>query len=261
MYKDNKVVAIVQARFNSSRLPGKVLLPLGDVTVLEFIVQRLRRSKWIDDVVIATTINQLDDVIVDLCKSKDISYYRGSEEDVLSRVLEASKEYSADIIVEVTGDCPFVDPVIADLCIQRLVRDDYHYVSNVIERTFARGLDVQVFWRRILEQVDSEVDNPIDRQHVSTWIYRNPKSYKTFKNACVKTNQYDTSDYRITLDTKADYDLICRIYDHFLTHKFDYKDIFALFKQRPGLKLVNKHIKQKSYEDELFGWYQNARDI
>lgn len=261
MYKDKHVVAIVQARFNSSRLPGKVLLPIGESTVLELIVQRLRRSKWIDDVVIATTVNESDNAIVDLCNKKDIKYFRGSEEDVLSRVLSAAKQFDADIIVEVTGDCPFVDPTIADLCIQRLVRDEYHYVSNVIDRTFARGLDVQVFWTRILKQVDKEVDNPIDRQHVSTWIYRNPNSYWTFKNACVRTMQYDTSNIRLTLDTQEDYDLITKVYNHFLNEKFDYKDIFGLFRQRPNLRNVNKSVKQKSYEDELFAWYQGARDV
>lgn len=261
MYKDESVIAIIQARLNSSRLPGKVLLPVGELTVLEFIVQRLRRSKLIDDVVIATTENESDNAIIDLCKNKNIKYFRGSEEDVLSRVLDAAKQFNADIIVEVTGDCPFVDSTIADLCIQRLVADKCDYVSNVIDRTFARGLDVQVFWTNVLDRVDQEVDNPIDRQHVSTWIYRNPKSYKTFKNSCVRTMTYDTSDIRLTLDTQEDYDLITRVYNYFLNNKFDYRDIFKFFNEKPEFKNINKSIKQKSYEDELFAWYEGVGDV
>lgn len=261
MYKDKRIVGIIQARFNSSRLVGKVLLPIGQLTALELIVRRLRRSKWIDDVVIATTENESDNAIVELCKKKDFKYFRGSEEDVLSRVLGAAKQFNADIIVEVTGDCPFVDPRIADWCIKHLTKDGCDYVSNVIDRTFARGLDVQAFWTKTLEAVDSQVDNPIDRQHVSTWIYRNPKSYKTFKTTCVRTMHYDTSDIRLTLDTHHDYDLITKVYSHFLNYKFDYKDIYRLFKQMPELKNINKDVKQKSYEDELFAWYEGAENV
>jgi spore coat polysaccharide biosynthesis protein SpsF len=128
----------------SSRLPGKVLLPLGGKPVLQNIIERLRRSKYIDSVIVATTTNEADNPIIELCQSLNCSYYRGSEDDVLSRVLEAAKEFATDIVVEVTADCVMIDPKFIDEMIEQL--EGYDYISNVIRRHFPRGCDAQVFW-------------------------------------------------------------------------------------------------------------------
>lgn len=254
MYNNYKVNAIVQARMTSSRLPGKVLLPLGGKPVLQNIIERLRRSKYIDDVVIATTTNQADDAIIELCDSLGCSYYRGSEDDVLSRVLEAAKKFETDIIVELTADCPLCDWHIVDKLIEEI--DNKDYVSNVMTRTMPRGLDVQIFWTKILEKVNEEVDNNVDRTHVSTWIYKNPKNYGRYTTHNFGLNGLDYSDLRLTLDTEEDYQLLKLIYEAMDDNIFSLGDILNLFKVYPELPLINKHIPQKSYYEELSGWYK-----
>ena len=153
MYNNNgkKICATIEARMTSSRLPGKVLMNFCGKTNLEHIVERLKRSKYIDEVVVATTINKEDDSIVELCNNIGCKYYRGSEDDVLLRVLEATKSISAEIIVEITGDCPVIDWRHTDILIEKFFSAKYDYVSNIIERSFPRGFDVQVFPVTVLE--------------------------------------------------------------------------------------------------------------
>lgn len=254
MYNDYVVNAIVQARMTSTRLKGKVLLPLDDKSCLQHIVERLRRSKYIDDVIIACTTNEEDQPIVDFCKLHNVRHFRGSEEDVLQRVVDTAKAFDTDIIVEITSDCPCVDWELADEAIEELVDDNVDYVSNVIDRTYARGLDVQVFWTRVLEQVNLEVDNPVDRQHVSTWIYKNPKNEDRFNLSNIYTNFYNTEDIRLTLDTEDDYKLLHRVFEYFKGNEFGYKDIYSLFQRYPEWKLINEHIPQKNYREELERW-------
>lgn len=255
MYNNYKCVAIVQARMTSSRLPGKVLLPLGGKSVLQNIIERLRLSKYIDDVVIATTTNQADDAIIELCDSLNCSYYRGSEDDVLSRVLEVAKKFETDIIVEVTADCPCIDAEITDLCIGNLVENKTDYFSNVVKRTMPRGLDVQAFTLEALERANEEVDNDIDRQHVSTWIYKNPKGFDKYKVGNFSSDN-DYSHIRLTLDTEDDYNLLKFVYDAFPDNEFKSDNMIRLIKWYPELFELNKHIPQKSYYEELVGWYK-----
>lgn len=252
MYERNKVGAIIQARMTSSRLPGKVLLPLAGKPVLQHIIERLRRSKYIDEVIVACTTNESDQPIVDLCKSLSCRYFRGSEDDVLTRVLDAAKYYSIDIIVEVTSDCPCVCPEHADLLIQLLVANKVDYCSNVLYRTYPRGLDMQVFWTLALERVNIEVDNPIDRQHVSSWMYLNPKSRYKLHNMHFEE---DLSHIRITVDTEDDYKLLNYLFSLFPDNNFRDGDIIGLIKRCPDLFKVNEHVAQKSYYKELVEWY------
>lgn len=255
MYNNFRVNAIVQARMTSSRLPGKVLLPLAGKPVLQHIIERLRRSKYIDEVVIACTTNEADQPIIDLCNQLDCKYYRGSEDDVLTRVLEAAKAFETDIIVEITSDCPCCDWNIIDTLIESL--EDRDYVSNVMARTMPRGLDVQVFWTKILEMVDTEVDNDIDRTHVSSWIYKNPKNYGRYKTNCIMLEAgVDYSNLRLTLDTKEDYHLLRFIYEAMEDNSFALGDILNLFRVYPELPLINQHIPQKSYYRELVDEYE-----
>ncbi len=257
MYNSHKVDAIVQARMTSSRLPGKVLLPLNDKPVLQHIIERLRRSEYVDDVIIATTTNESDNPIIELCDKLDCKYYRGSEDDVLSRVLEAAREFKTDIIVEITADCPLVCPKLVDVCIESLGDDDY--CSNVIKRTFPRGFDVQVFWVKTLDRVNVEVDNPVDRQHVSTWIYRNTKSKDKYKKVNIEQAEQVWGNFeniRLTLDTEDDYELLNGVFSYFNDNEFTSVHIMHLFSVFPKLQTINSHIEQKSYEQELEEWYK-----
>ena len=145
------VVAIIQARLGSTRLPGKVLKKIQNKVVLDYVIDRLKTCKKIDEIVLAITTNKKDDVLEKYAKDKKINYIRGSEEDVLSRYYEAAKKYNADIIVRITSDCPLIDPKIVDEIITKHLENNADYTANIIERTYPRGLDTEVFNFNTLE--------------------------------------------------------------------------------------------------------------
>ena len=210
-YKQKKVVATIEARMTSSRLPGKVLMEYCGIPNLEHIIRRLRRSEYIDEVVVATTTNDTDMPIVELCERIDCKYYRGSEEDVLARVLETAKSVDGDIIVEITGDCPVIDWRHVDYLVKQYLGSDYDYISNTIERTLPRGFDTQVFSVNVLERVEALTKSPVDREHVSLYIYTNPDKFKICN--WVAEDVMKHPELGITLDNYDDYELIKDIYE------------------------------------------------
>lgn len=274
MYKNKKVGVIVQARMASTRLPGKVLLPLAGKPVLQHIIERIRRSQTVDDVIIATTTNVSDDDIVTLCQDLNCTVYRGSEEDVLTRVLDAAKSNNVDIIVEITGDCPCVCPEIIDEFV-KTAKDGHYYISNVIDRTFPRGLDIQVFNIESLDGVEKIIDNPVDRQHVSTALYKNKKIMKEvpakkinvniypFLNNYIYTNNNiprrdvrgSYESIRLTLDSQDDYLLLNLIFNSFDDNTFNFYDILDLIHTQPEMFEINKAVEQKNYYKELAEYY------
>ena len=147
MYNNKRIAATIEARMTSTRLPGKVLLDLGGTPALEFMIRRVRRSAYVDTVAVATTVNAADDAISALSDSLGCACYRGSEEDVMLRVLDTARSVSADIIVELTGDCPFIDPVYIDKVIELYFSGSYDYASNVVERSFPDGFRCPGFLR------------------------------------------------------------------------------------------------------------------
>ena len=166
-----KIIATIEARMASSRLPGKILKPILGKPTLERLVERVRRSKLIQDVVVATTDMPADNETGAACQQMKVNFYRGSSEDVLDRVLKAAQKFGADIIVELTGDCPLLDPEIIDAVIQHYLNNQYDYVSNVLIRTFPRGMDTQVFSTKVLDEVSQLTKDPADRENVSLFIY------------------------------------------------------------------------------------------
>ena len=144
--KGKKIVASIEARMTSNRLPGKVLMEAtSGVSMLEYMINRVKKSRLIDDIIVATTVNKEDNGIIDLCKKLNIKYYRGSEHDVLLRVLEAHEFVGSDLIVELTGDCPLIDPVVVDKVIQKYLKNNYDYVSNTHIKSYPDGFDVEIF--------------------------------------------------------------------------------------------------------------------
>lgn len=251
MYNGNKIAAIVQARMTSTRLPGKVLFDLAGKPSLQHIIERLRRSKYLDDVIIATTINEADNPIIDLCDKLNCHYWRGSEEDVLQRVLDAAHAYEVDVIVEVTADCAVIDWTHADYLIGLLFETGAEYASNVVVRSFPRGFDTQTFYTKTLERANKEVDNQVDRQHVSTWIYKNPKGkYKIYN----WYSEPDLSVIRLTIDTPEDYELVKKVFDGLKEFGIDCptsNEILGYLTMYPDLLKINSHIQQKDYYKEL----------
>ncbi|MGO5065105.1 cytidylyltransferase domain-containing protein [Clostridium sp. LCP25S3_F8] len=241
-----KVVCIVQARMGSTRLSGKVLKKICGKTVLEHDIDRLRRIKNIDEIVIATTTLEKDNAIVKVCKRSGVKYFRGSEEDVLSRYYYAAKDNNADVVVRITSDCPLIDPEVSDNIIQYYLdnKNKYDYVSNTIERTYPRGLDTEVFSFNALKRAFNESIIIRDREHVTPYIWDNPK---LFKLAQYKNNK-DYSSLRWTLDTEKDFELINKIYSLLYTHmnsKFQFENILNIYDEHPELYDINKEIMQK----------------
>ena len=236
-----KVVAIIQARMGSTRLPGKVMKDLCGKTVLAHDIERVRQSKYIDEIVIATTKFKEDDIILKEVSKNGAKVYRGSENDVLSRYYEAAKENKADVIVRITSDCPLIDPFIVD----EVLNSNYDLVTNAgvypENRTYPRGLDVEVFSFDILKKSFQEAIEMYQREHVTPFIYENSKNIYYYKN------NIDYSKYRWTLDTEEDYKLIEIIYKKLYKgeHNFYFNDILKLFDDIPELFEINKNVRQK----------------
>ena len=230
-----KVVAIIQARMGSTRLPGKIMKNLCGKTVLAHDIERVRQSKYIDEIVIATTKSKEDDIILKEVSKNGAKVYRGSENDVLSRYYEAAKESEAGVIVRITSDCPLIDPFIVDEVIKVYLSNKYDLVTNagvcLENRTYPRGLDVEVFSFDILKKAFQEAKEMYQREHVTPFIYENSKNIYYYKN------DIDFSKYRWTLDTEEDYKLIEIIYKKLYKrkHNFYFNDILKLFDNMPEL--------------------------
>jgi spore coat polysaccharide biosynthesis protein SpsF len=240
-----KIVSTIEARMSSTRLPGKVLRPILGKPTLELLIERLRRAKRVQEIVLATTVNQNDDVLEEFAKRAGVSCFRGSEEDVLSRVLAAAQSVSADVIVEVTGDCPLIDPEVVDRVVDVFLANRFDYVSNDLKRTYPSGLVVQVFPTIVLEEVARLTDSPVDREHVSLYIYEHPERF-ALKN--VESGLPEKCwGYRLTLDTPEDYALIREIYEELYPKNpaFLLRDVLELLERRLELLSLNQSIKDK----------------
>jgi len=240
-----KIVATIEARMTSSRLPGKILLPILGKPTLELLIERLCKVNKIEQIVIATTSNRTDDVVEDLANRLCVGCYRGSEDDVLDRVMKAAQFYNADIIVEITGDCPLIDPIVIDCLIEIFLNNFFDYVSNTLKQTYPNGLDVQIFSLKTLEEVSRLTDDPTDHEHVSLYIYEHPERYSLYNQESGLPEKY--WDLRLTVDTIEDFELIRSIYEELYPTNPDFllDDILELLDKRPELIDINKHIKQK----------------
>ncbi|OEH85489.1 hypothetical protein BHU72_05225 [Desulfuribacillus stibiiarsenatis] len=243
---EKKICATIEARMTSTRLPGKVMLDIAGKPVIQHIIERLRRSKYLDEIVVATTTNYEDDVLVKLCEEIGCKYYRGSENDVLLRVLQAAQSVSGDIIVEITGDCPFADWRHVDTLIAKFFSGDYDYVSNTIERTFPDGFDVQVFPTSVLNEVNTLTSCPVDHEHVSLFIYSNADRYKLLNWYAPSNLNYP--DIEVTLDTKEDYKLISTIYEalYYKDQDFSADEVVEYLLQNPQLLKITETITRKN---------------
>jgi len=227
----------------STRLPGKVLTDVGGRTVLARVLGRLRRATLIEDVIVATSNLPSDDAIVDECESLSVPCFRGSEADVLDRYYRTAQEFQTEAIVRITADCPLIDPRLVDETVRVFQAHEADYASNVIPRTYPRGLDTEVFTIEALAWAWLEARHPHQREHVTPYFYEHPE---IFKRASA-TAEADYSRYRWTLDTADDLELIRTIYSRFNSRDdFSWTDILALMEREPGLVALNSHVLQKA---------------
>ena len=242
-----KVLVIVQARMSSTRLPGKIMMEVCGKPLLEHQINRLKGVSTADEIVVATTTNSIDNIIIDLCKKLNISFHRGSENDVLGRYYEASIKYKGDIIVRITSDCPVIDPDVVDHIINFYIKhkDKYDYVSNTLFRMYPRGMDTEVFSFKVLKETHVEATKQEDREHVTSAIYQQPQRY----SLCNVPYDSDESHHRWTVDTREDLELITLIYEalYYQNPDFSLGDILNLMESNPDWLSINAHIEQKHY--------------
>lgn len=241
-----KIVATVEARMESSRLPGKTLAPILGRPMLEVLIERVRRARRVDQIVVATTDHAADQPIEELARRLGVGCFGGSSEDVLDRVLKASQAHQADLIVELTGDCPLLDPEVIDQVIALFLSGEYDYVSNVLARTYPRGLDTQVFPVRVLEEVAALTLEPADRENVSLYIYEHPERYRLGNLEAPPELRHP--ELRLTVDTAQDLELVREIYQRLYPAKPDFTiaDVIRLLQQTPELREINQGVKQRA---------------
>lgn len=208
-----KVGIITEARMTSSRLPGKHLLKIHGKPIFEILVTQLKKSKLAKKIILATTVNQEDDELCALAERLGLSIYRGSENNVLERVIGSAVTNKLDLIVEITADCPLIDPALIDLAIQTYLDGDFDYVGNTIDRQFADGMDVQVYSTNFLRSTYFPNMKPFYLEHVTAHIIASPH-YKKF-NIKATPVQFGP-DLRVTLDTHIDYVTISRVYKNLI---------------------------------------------
>ena len=235
------IVAIVEARMTSSRLPGKHLLMANGKPMLQHLVERLHRVSSINKIVIATTVNKADDELVNFAKEFGVDFYRGNELDVMGRVVEAGGAFGADVICEVTGDCPIIDPELVEQVIQTFLINKVAYANNG-RHGLPDGMGAQVFHWRALKQSAEMTQEPLDREHVTLHIKRHPELFPSLYMVPPKSLHWP--ELGLTLDEREDYELLRRIIEYFgeANPYFDCAQVLQLLRLNPEWIGINQHV-------------------
>ncbi|MES2510099.1 MAG: glycosyltransferase family protein [Pseudomonadota bacterium] len=239
-----KIVATIEARMTSSRLPGKVLMPVLGAAMLQHLVTRLRAVPSIDAIVLATTVNAADEPLAEFAAAQGIACFRGSEDDVMQRVIDAAESMQADIVVEITGDCPIIDPQIIEQAIRMFKAHDAAYVGNAQIRSYPDGMDVQVFRLDTLKQSAALTADPLDREHVTLHIRNHPEIFPHVHLVAPPEIHWPTLG--LTLDEQADYELLKRIMGHFSDKPlFSCLEAVTLLRANPQWLAINEDVRRK----------------
>lgn len=243
------VSAILQARMSSKRLPGKVLMPILEKPMLALQLERIQRAETLDRVIVATSTAADDDPIADLCRDLGIPCYRGSLLDVLNRYYLASKELGVKQIARLTGDCPLADWTVIDRIVRHHLSGGFDYTSNTLERTWPRGLDVEVVTFDALETAWKNAFSDYDREHVMPFMWQQPDRFKLGS----VTNGGDYSAKRWTVDVAQDFEFVRRVYEGLYPDNpaFDTDDILAFLSARPEIEKINAAVIQNAPPPEI----------
>ena len=236
------IVAIIQARLGSTRYPKKIFSDLANKPLLWHVVDRLKFSKKIDKIVLATTDTAIDDDLALWAEKEGVPLFRGSENNVLERYYLAAKQFEASIIVRITADDPFKDPVIIDKVIDKLFMENLDFAYNNNPPTFPEGLDTEVFTFDSLEKAHKQSLEDYEREHVTQFFYRNRKKFKQSNYS----NASDLSYLRWTIDTEKDYFMAKEVYRILYRENkiFLMNDILEILKKDPQISEINKDVKR-----------------
>jgi spore coat polysaccharide biosynthesis protein SpsF len=240
-----KTVATIEARMTSTRLPGKVLAECCGRPMLELMIERLRHVPELDRIVVATTANATDDPVEALARQLGVGVWRGSEDDVLQRVLDAARAHDADVIVELTGDCPLIDPAIVSRVIRAHRAAGVDYCANVLTRSWPIGMDTQVFATSVLADVARRTSDPVDHEHVSLFIYRHPEIYRLLGIEAPADER--RPDMRLTLDTPQDLEVIRALFDALRVDDpaFPVARMIAWLDAHPEIARINATVRHR----------------
>ncbi len=239
-----KIAAIIEARMTSSRLPGKVLKTVMGKPMLEYLIERLKLVDSLDEIIIATTTNTEDDKIQKFAEEKNILVHRGSEFNVMKRVLEGAKKYKVDIVVKITGDCPIIDPNIVEQCIRIFEKNSIDFLSNGHFRSYPDGMDVAVFTYEALEKSFSLTHDKLDLEHVTLHMRNNPEIFRSIYLLAPPNLHWP--ELGLTLDEIGDYELIKKIIEHFGKDCiFSCEKVINYLKKEPDLLSLNEYVDRK----------------
>ncbi len=240
------VVIIVQARMGSTRLPGKVLKKVLGKTLLEYLMERLRRAKGASDLCVATTTHAKEQPLLDVCARIPVKVFRGSEGDVLERYFGAARELKAEAVVRVTADCPLIDPQEVDKLIECYLEnsDQYDYLSNGLTRTYPLGMGAEIFSFEALEKAHRGAKKDSEREHVTPYLHMNPRIFR-LRDVPYKE---DLKEHRWTVDTDEDFQLVSKIIEALypVNPEFSLQDILTLLGKNPQWQEINRHVRQKA---------------
>lgn len=248
------ILIIVQARFSSTRLPGKVLKKIRDKPLLWYIANKINQAQIKHKLIIATGHLEANQPIIEFAKKNNIDLFIGDEDDVLDRYYQTAKHFKGDIIVRITSDCPLIDPKIIDQLLEIYLDGNYDYLSNVHPPTYPDGYDIEIFSFKALETAWKKAKLPSEREHVTPYIWKNQSKEFTIKNI---KNNIDYSKYRLTVDTPADFKLLSVIIDYFYDrwNNFYMDDVIKFLEENPKLLEINEQYERdegyaKSLEED-----------
>lgn len=240
------VVAIIQARMGSTRLPGKILKDIAGETMLARVVNRVRRARLIDEILVATTDRPADDAVVEECGRCSVAVSRGDQDDVLDRYFRAAQLAKAEVVVRITSDCPLIDPEISDKTVAAFLQAQPDYASNRIIQTYPRGLDTEVMTFDALARAWQQARKPYERTHVTPYLYEHPAEFRLLS----VTGDEDHSGHRWTVDTPEDLEFVRAVYASFAGKtEFSCRDVLDLLDREPELMELNRFIMQKALHE------------
>lgn len=238
------VLAITQARTSSTRLPNKVLKTIAGKTLLAIHLERILKSKKIDQLIVATTVEKEDSAIAEIANNSGLPFYRGSLSNVLDRFYQAAKPYEPKWVVRLTSDCPLIDPLLIDQIIDTAIHENVDYCSNTLDPTFPDGMDIEVFKFAALEKAWKEATSDSDKEHVTPYIHKNSSFNKnTLFTSYNFSNRTNYGNVRLTVDQSDDFDVISLIIEKLGFDK-DWKSYADYYLSDEKIKNINKHIQR-----------------
>ena len=247
------IISIVQARMGSTRFSGKSLKEVGNWTLIELVLKRVQQSTRINHIVLATSVNPIDDILDDHVSNLGFQVHRGSEDDVLSRFHDAANQYEPSIVVRITGDCPLISPTLIDHAIDSFIEDDVDYLSLSIgeekELAYPRGLDVEIAKFESLTEAAEKATERYEREHVMPYLYTHLDRFSV--RYLDPPPEFSRPFYRLCVDTNEDYEFILKIHSHFGVKMIDvdYRELISFLDDNPAIVSINQSVKQKHFKE------------